>query len=114
MEAGGESLHHRAGLHHQPLELAPGPHLRPGVPYPPADRRLPTDPCQQGTAPPQYWANCAQFNNIRVIWTFHPKRLAEVTALSLTYIQVYVAHAVVKPTTPVLLRPCSKPFSHLN
>lgn len=48
MEASREPLYSGASRHHQPLELAPGPHLRPGVPDPPADGHLQTDPCQQG------------------------------------------------------------------
>ena len=48
MEASREPLHSGASRHHQPLELAPGPHLGPGVPNPPADGHLPTDPRQQG------------------------------------------------------------------
>lgn len=48
MEASREPLHRGASRHHQPLELAPGPHLRPGVPHPPADGHLPADPRQQG------------------------------------------------------------------
>lgn len=48
MEASRGSLHRGASRYHQPLELAPGPHLRPGVPNPPADGHLQTDPRQQG------------------------------------------------------------------
>lgn len=48
MEACREPLHRGESCHHQPLELAPGPHLGLGVPHPTADRHLPTDPRQQG------------------------------------------------------------------
>lgn len=48
MEAGGESLHGGESHHHQPLELAAGPHLRPGVSHQTADGHLPADPRQQG------------------------------------------------------------------
>ncbi len=48
MEACGEPLHRGESCHHQPLELAPGPHLGLGVPHPTADRHLQTDPRQQG------------------------------------------------------------------
>lgn len=48
MEAGREPLHRRKSCYHQPLELAPGPHLGLGVPHPTADGHLQTDPRQQG------------------------------------------------------------------
>lgn len=48
MEAGGKSLHGRESHHHQPLELATGPHLRPGVSYQTADGHLQANSRQQG------------------------------------------------------------------
>lgn len=48
MEAGRESLHGGESHHHQPLELAAGPHLRPGVSHQTADGHLQADPRQQG------------------------------------------------------------------
>lgn len=48
MEASREPLHRGESCHHQPLELAPGPHFGLGVPHPAADGHLQTDPRQQG------------------------------------------------------------------
>lgn len=48
MEAGGESLHGGESHHHQPLELAAGPHLGPGVSHQTADGHLQADSRQQG------------------------------------------------------------------
>lgn len=60
MEAGREPLHRGESCYHQPLELAPGPHLGLGVPHPTTDGHLQTDPRQQGqsVAPVQRGPNC--------------------------------------------------------
>lgn len=74
METGRKPLCRGKSCNHQPLELASGPHLGPGIPHPAADRHIQTDPGQQGRLLP-VWVLLTVLVSFKWINGFRPWNL---------------------------------------